>query len=383
MDGPLFPYNTSRQPAQPENGRGLPRLAALSSERWPGLQPVPCEQRWQTAPDATILVVEDNDVLRQGIQLLLEADGFTVVQAVDGLDALEKMRSACPDLILSDISMPRMDGYDFFDRVRARPEWVAIPFIFLTARGGREDVFVGKKLGVEDYLIKPINRQDLVATIRSRLARSQQLQMAQLQQAYEASLIMLSNAIELRDQYTRGHVERVMDYAMTIAIGMCWSLSQINTLQLGSILHDVGKIHVQENILSKPGPLSDKEWAQMVQHPLIGVELIKNIPFLEPAIPIIRSHHERWDGTGYPDGLAGDAIPLAARVVSVADSLDAMTTTRIYREACSPEDAYIEIVAGSGKQYDPGVVQVFQSVWPDICHKRGWPSLFIQAPVVS
>ena len=190
-----------------------------------------------------VLVVEDNEILKQGLQLLLEADGFSVNTAGNGLEALEQMQETCPDLILSDISMPEMDGYAFFDSVRANPEWVAIPFIYLTARGNRDEVFEGKKLGVEDYLVKPINRQELVSSVRSRLARSQELLLAQLQQAYQASLIMLSNAIELRDQYTRGHVERVMDFSMTIAEEMGWNSIQKSGLQFGSILHDIGKIY--------------------------------------------------------------------------------------------------------------------------------------------
>ena len=229
-----------------------------------------------------ILIVEDNDVLRQGLQALLEAEGFSVNTAIHGLDGLEKVKSCPPDLILADISMPEMDGYAFFEAVRARPEWVSIPFIFLTARRGREDVFAGKKLGAEDYLIKPVTRQELVTTIRSRMARSHQLLLAQLQQAYKSSLIMLANAIELRDQYTGGHVERVRDYAAAIAEQMGWTTTRINHLNYGSILHDIGKIHILENVLSKPGPLNEDEWAGDApasddrrgddqEHPLPGV----------------------------------------------------------------------------------------------------------------
>lgn len=320
----------------------------------------------QANPGAVILVVEDNDILRQGIQLLLEADGFTVYTAPNGLQALELMQYNCPDLILSDISMPEMDGYAFFEEVRARIEWIAIPFIFLTARGSRYDVYEGKKLGVEDYLVKPINHQELLTTIRSRLARSQQLLLAQLQQAYELSLIMLSNAIELRDEYTRGHVERVLQYSVILARRMNYPVSQMSALQFGSILHDIGKIHIRENILRKPGPLEVDEWDEMKQHPVIGADLVKNIPYLRPAIPVIRHHHERWNGSGYPDGLAGRAIPMAARIVAVADSLDAMTTNRVYHAACSLPQAYERVINGRGTQYDPDVVDAFQAAWEDI-----------------
>lgn len=314
----------------------------------------------------TILIVEDNDVLRQGLEALLQAEGYLVLTASHGYEALDQMQSLAPDLILSDISMPEMDGYAFFERVRARPDWISIPFIFLTARRGREDIFAGKKLGAEDYLVKPVTRQELTTTIRSRLERSHQLLLAQLQQAYSSSLIMLANAIELRDQYTRGHVERVRDHAHLLAIQMGLSAGQMDQIHYGSILHDIGKIHIPESVLKKPGPLTEAEWVEMKKHPLIGVDMVKDIPYLAPAIPVIRYHHERWDGNGYPDGVCGEAIPLVARIVTVADSLDAMSTSRPYQQALTPEQAYEEILRGSGLKYDPGVIRAFQNVWGEI-----------------
>ncbi len=314
----------------------------------------------------TILIVEDNDVLRQGLQALLEAEGYSVSTAIHGVDALDILKAIHPDLILSDIAMPEMDGFTFFDTVRTRPDWISIPFIFLTARREREDIFTGKKLGAEDYLVKPVTRHELVTTIRSRLSRSQQLLYAQLQQAYESSLIMLANAIELRDQYTRGHVERVRAHALEIARHMGWSDARLNHLGFGSILHDIGKIHIRENVLSKTGALNEAEWEEMKKHPVVGAEMVKNISFLSPATPVILYHHERWDGLGYPYGLAGDDIPLGARIVSVADSLDAMTTTRGYRIALTQEEAYREILRCSGSHYDPFVVEAFQQVWENI-----------------
>ena len=311
----------------------------------------------------TVLIVEDNDVLREGLEAILEAEGYSVLTAPNGLAGIEQMKSLPPDLILADISMPEMNGYEFFEAVRVQPEWVSIPFIFLTARRGREDIYAGKKLGAEDYLVKPVTRGELITTINSRLSRSQELRLAQLQQAYESSLIMLANAIELRDHYTRGHVERVRDHAVAIAKFKGWTDAQLNHLQYGSILHDIGKIHIMENVLSKPGPLNEAEWDVMKNHPIVGMEMVKNIPFLAPAIPVILHHHERWDGLGYPYGLAGEQIPLAARIVAVADSLDAMTSSRNYRQAFTHDQAYKEILRCSGRHYDPDIVKAFQSVW--------------------
>jgi putative two-component system response regulator len=312
--------------------------------------------------EETILIVEDNDILRDGYQFLLETEGYRVIPARHGKEALQQMQHAIPDLILSDISMPEMDGYSFYDAVRARADLAAVPFIFLTALGERDVVFASKKMGVEDHLIKPVDRQELVTTVRSRLDRSQQLMLAELQQAYEASLIMLANAIELRDRYTRGHVERVMTYAMRMAERFGWQEPELSALRFGAILHDIGKIYIRESILSKAGPLTPEEWAEMKQHTVIGAELLKGIPYLTGAIPVVRSHHERWDGLGYPDGLSGEAIPLGARIVAVVDCFDAMTTDRIYHAASSPDEAIAEIRSGTGTRYDPAVVEVFLAV---------------------
>jgi putative two-component system response regulator len=309
-----------------------------------------------------MIIVEDHDILREGLQILLENEGFRVIPAGNGVEALGQMERFIPDLILSDISMPEMDGYTFYDMVRSRSEWLAIPFIFLTALGDRDSVFASKRLGVEDYLVKPVDHSDLVATIRSRLERSQQLMLAQLEEAYEASLIMLANAIELRDRYTRGHVERVMQLALLVAGRLGMSESQKRAVRFGSILHDIGKIYVRENILSKPGRLDDEEWKEMRLHTVIGADLVRNIPFLVGALPIIRSHHERWDGRGYPDELAGEDIPLEARIVAVVDCFDAMTTDRAYHAAITNEDAIEEIRRGCGTRYDPQVVEAFLAI---------------------
>lgn len=313
-------------------------------------------------PDVIILVVEDHDILREGLQLLLENEGYRVIPAANGCDALKQMADIAPDLILSDISMPEMDGYAFYDAVRSGPDWVAIPFIFLTALGDRDAVFASKRLGVEDYLVKPVDRSDLISAIRSRLERSQQLMLAELQQAYEASLIMLANAIELRDRYTRGHVERVMQMAMLVADRLGLAGEHLRSLRFGAILHDIGKIYIRESILSKPGLLNNDEWQEMRQHTVIGADLVRGVPYLTGALPIIRSHHERWDGLGYPDGLSGESIPLGARIVAVVDCFDAMTTDRVYHAASHHDEAIIEIIDGRSIRYDPDVVDAFLTI---------------------
>ncbi len=311
----------------------------------------------------TLLVVEDNPVLRQGLEDILACEGYQVVTASNGQEALDRLKLAPPHLILSDIAMPMMDGYALFQAVRTRPEWVTIPFIFLTARGERADVLVGKNLGVEDYLVKPLTRDELLTAIHARLNRSHQLQVAQLQQAYETTLTMLANAIDMRDPYTRGHVERVTAYSYALAVELGWGGRLLDHLRFGAILHDIGKIMISEEVLLQARALSEEEWVEMKKHPVTGAEMIRDIPFLTPAVPIVRHHHERWDGRGYPDGLKGDAIPIGARLVSVADGFDALTTDRPYRQAVSQDEAYAEIYACSGEQYDPEIVAAFQRAW--------------------
>ena len=315
--------------------------------------------------EGMILVVEDNDVLRDGLKEMLSIEGFSVITAGNGLEALTYMDDSIPDLILSDIAMPEMDGFKFFNTVRDRSDWVTIPFIFLTARAEPSDIIAGKNLGVEDYLTKPLTREELVTAIRSRLTRSRQLQMAQLKQAYLASLTALANAIDLRDPYTGGHVERVTAYAMTLGERLGWTESRMDPLRYGAILHDIGKIHIRESTLFKDTPLNLEDWTEIRRHPIVGAEMIKDIPYLADAIPIVHSHHERWDGKGYPDGLAGEEIPEGARIVAIVDSFDAMTTIRPYSPARTHQEAYQEIQNCSAKQYDPSVVAAFKAAWEE------------------
>lgn len=314
-------------------------------------------------PSENLLIVDDNRFLREGLSEMLSIEGFTVRAAANGIQALEVMEDFSPDLIISDITMPEMDGYSFFNAVRARPEWVTIPFIFLTARAEKEDILTGKNLGAEDYLIKPLTREELVTAVRARLSRSRQIRVAQLQQAYEASLTALANAIDLRDRYTRGHVERVTAYSLAIAQHMGWQEWRLEHLRFGAILHDIGKIHISESTLFKETDLNEEEWEEIKTHPVNGAEMIKDIPYLAPAVPIVRHHHERYDGSGYPDGLAGKDIPAGARIVSLADSFDAMTTNRPYSNGRPFEEAYQDILAKSGKLYDPEVVAAFCKAW--------------------
>jgi putative two-component system response regulator len=320
----------------------------------------------QNHDQQTVLVVEDNQAMLIGFRDILESSGYTVSTAPNGMAALEALKKVEPDLILSDISMPIMDGLELYKEVRKRPEGIAIPFIFVTARGTREDSRAALELGVDDYITKPVTSKELIAAVRARLDRADQIRLTQLKKAIKSSLVALANAIEARDQYTRQHVEQVNAFAQLIALDLDWRQDRREALEFGAILHDIGKIAVRESILTKPGPLDEDEWAEMRQHPIVGGRMIKDIPYLAPAIPIVVHHHERWDGAGYPDGLKGEEIPQEARLLAVADTFDAMTSIRPYRDAIPPKKAFDEIVSLSGKQFDPNMVETFARCW-----KRG------------
>lgn len=310
-----------------------------------------------------ILIVEDDGALRDILTKMLSGDGFAVAAASNGVEAAKQLETLTPDLIVSDISMPEMDGYAFFHYVRSRVEWVTIPFIFLTARGTVNDVLIGKDMGAEDYLVKPVSQAELLTTVHSRLERSRQLFTARLREAYEASLIMLANAIETRDRYTRGHVERVAAYAVMLARHMGWRGKILEDLRMGAILHDIGKIHIPDRILTKHGSLTDEEWQEIKKHPTTGAEMLRDIPYLSVAVPAVRYHHERWDGSGYPEGLAGEAIPPIARIVALADALDAITTTRPYHGASSLEHACQKMIREAGKAFDPNIIHALEKAW--------------------
>jgi len=310
-----------------------------------------------------LLVVEDDPAMLIALRDILEGAGYRVRTAANGELALEELVSFSPTLILSDISMPIMDGIQLFEEVRRLPDGAGIPFIFLTARGTREDIFAGKSLGADDYITKPVTSQELLSAVQARIERTDELKLVQLQAAYKASLRALANAIEARDFYTRDHVERVSSYCQAIATELGWPAPRKTKLEFGAILHDIGKIAVPESILCKIGPLGREEWEEMREHPIVGARMIEGIPYLAPAIPIVLYHHERWDGSGYPEGLAGEEIPEEARLLAVADTFDAMTSDRPYRKALPISLAYETIVSATGRLFDTRMVEAFVACW--------------------
>lgn len=311
----------------------------------------------------TLLIVEDDLPMLKALRDILEGAGYQVRIAIHGEEAMEIIREEPPELIISDISMPIMDGFELFEAVRKEPGGAAIPFIFLTALGTRQDRFAGRTLGADDYITKPITTKELISAVQARLKRADEVMVEQLKAAIKYSLLALANAIELRDKYTHDHVVRINAYAQELARELGWEVERIEFLEYGAILHDIGKIEVDTTILSKNGPLTPGEWEKMRRHPEDGAQMIGNVPHLAPAVPVIIAHHERWDGTGYPEGLKGKEIPEEARLLAVVDSFDAMTTNRPYRAAISPELAYQEILSQSGAQFDEEMVEAFKRCW--------------------
>jgi putative two-component system response regulator len=310
-------------------------------------------------PSKNILLVEDDHQTRQDIARVLQIENYTIVQANDGNEALKLLERFKPDLILSDITMPNMDGLEFYKKIRENRSWVTIPFIFLAGPKSLDKIRTGQELGVEDFMLKPIEPGDLVRSLHGKLLRAAELEVAHIGQAYLETVTVMANAVEGRDFYTRGHVDRVTTYALNLAKELHWPPDHIRILELGARLHDIGKVRVPDHILNKPGPLNDEEWTVMKKHPSIGARILRGITHLQPAMPYILYHHERWDGTGYPEGLKGREIPIEARLLAIVDVYDAITTRRPYHPAKSNQEVIELLKSESGKHFDPDLVPIF------------------------
>jgi putative two-component system response regulator len=306
-----------------------------------------------------ILVVEDSPQIRHTLAVTLQMEHYQVHQAENGRAALALLERVTPDLILSDINMPHMNGIEFYKAVRQVPRLLPIPFIFLTANDSAEDIQMGRALGVEDYLTKPIENDNLLAIINARLLRAAEVQIAQIGLAYLETVNVLANTIEGRDPYTHGHVERVASYARRLAQKLGWSPEHVRTLEFGARLHDIGKIVVPDHILKKAGPLTDEEWHTMKEHPLAGAKILRAISHLQGTLPYILYHHEKWDGSGYPHRLRGKDIPIEGRLLAIADVYDALTTARPYHPPRSQAEVARFLQANAGRLFDPHLVQVF------------------------
>jgi putative two-component system response regulator len=320
-----------------------------------------------------VLIVDDEYIGRETLQSVLEGEGYELEMAENGFQAIEKAKKLLPDVILLDIMMPGMTGFEVCQRIRSDPQIAEIPIIVLTALDDRESLLNALKAGADDFISKPFDRYELRARLLgiTRLNRYQKLLQeraklreahAQLLDAYEATIAGLSHALDLRDRETEGHSRRVTELTVRLAGALNMSDEEIKHLRRGALLHDVGKIGIPDSILHKPAELTDEEWAIMRRHPQFAYDMLSAIEYLRPALDIPYSHHERWDGTGYPRGLKGEEIPMVARLFAVADVWDAVTSNRPYRGAWTEEEAFAYIREQSGKHFDPKVVDLFFSV---------------------
>jgi putative two-component system response regulator len=284
-----------------------------------------------------ILVVDDYEANLRGLGQLLRSAEYSVTSARNGREALDLAKRERPDLVLLDVLMPGMSGVDVCRELKQSEATCLTPVVLISGAQERETILAGLEAGADDFLIKPIDAEELHTRVRS-LMRLKRLT-DDLDSA--ATLFLtLGRIIEARDPYTEGHCERLADYATALGRRLELQPADIDALYRGAFLHDIGKIAVPDRVLLKKGKLTKKEFASMMRHAEIGDGLLATVRSLDRVRPIVRHHHERIDGQGYPDGLRGDAIPLLAQIVSVVDVFDALTTDRLYRKALSVETAY-------------------------------------------
>jgi putative two-component system response regulator len=281
-----------------------------------------------------ILIVDDETSARTALATLLRREGFEVSEAGSGRAALSESESVRPDLILLDILMPGMNGFDVCRKIKANPETRLTPVVLITGLSATADRIKGINAGADDFLSKPIDFNELMARVRSLLRLKQFTD--ELENA-ESVLFSLAHAIEARDPYTRGHCERLSEMSGRLGERLGLPEDHITALRRGGIVHDIGKVVVPDAVLLKPGPLTADEFAIMRKHPVVGERICGPLRAFRLVLPIIRHHHEKHDGSGYPDGLRGVEIPLTAAILQLADVYDALTTDRPYRPALSQE----------------------------------------------
>lgn len=320
--------------------------------------------------NSLVLIVDDEYAGRETLQSILEGEDYRLEMAENGPQAIEKARQLQPDVILLDVMMPGMTGFEVCERIRRDPQIAEIPIIVLTALDDRDSLLTALQAGADDFISKPFDRYELRARLLgiTRLNRYKKLleernkleeANARLLAAYEATIAGWSRAMDLRDRETEGHSQRVAELTVELAQAMGMSAEDIVHLRRGALLHDMGKIGIPDAILHKPTLLTEEEWTVMRTHPQLAYDMLHHIEYLHPALAIPYNHHEKWDGSGYPRGLKGEEIPLAARLFAIIDVWDALTSDRSYRPAWSEANARNYLREQSGKHFDPQVVELF------------------------
>ena len=311
-----------------------------------------------------VLIVDDLAENREILGGLLEPEGYAVDTARDGLEAVERALADPPDLILMDVSMPRLNGFEACRKLKADERTHLVPVVLVTGLVAREDRIEGIAAGCDDFLTKPVDTEQLIARTRS-LLRTKSL-VDELERA-ENVLVSLANALDAKDNYTRGHSDRVATYAEALGGAVGLGRLERRDLRRAGLLHDIGKIGTALEYLNKPGKLTTEEYEQVKLHPVVGYEICKPLRTMAPLLGLIRGHHERLDGRGYPDGLRGDAISLPLRCLTIADVYDALTSDRAYRKAM-PRPAALRIMreeAATG-MWDERLLDLFDAKVPHL-----------------
>ncbi|MFM8322922.1 MAG: HD-GYP domain-containing protein [Chloroflexota bacterium] len=317
-----------------------------------------------------ILIIDDEPAARMTLEALLAREPYDLHFAENGIEGLAMASTLEPDVILCDVMMPNVSGFEVCRIIRSTDSLNEVPVLLITALDDRASKLTGFDAGADDYLTKPFDSMELLSRLRTvtRLNRYRRIAEqrreiehlnADLLTAYDKTIEGWSNALDLRDKETEGHTLRVTQKTLVLARACSMSESELKQVWRGALLHDVGKLGIPDSILLKPGPLTDEEWTLMRLHPVYAYQWLSPIEYLSDSIQIPYSHHEKWDGSGYPRGLKGEQIPLAARLFAIIDVWDALTSDRPYRKAMSRDEAREYIIAQSGIHFDPACVQLF------------------------
>jgi putative two-component system response regulator len=284
-----------------------------------------------------VVVIEDDDVVRGLLEHLLTPAGYTVEQFATAEPALERIRSDAPDLVLLDLQLPDMNGHQVLEAIRSDPATRLLPVVMITGMATPAEKLRAQAAGVTDFIPKPFSQEELLPRVRALVMLKQ---FADEHEHAERVILTLAKTIDARDPYTAGHSGRVAEYADQIAERVGLEGPARKDLRRGALFHDLGKIVIPDAILRKPGTLTEEERSVVEEHPVVGHDLLSPMKTLRQTLPIVYHHHERLDGSGYPDGIYGSDIPMAVRIVTVADVFDALTSERSYREARSTETAF-------------------------------------------